>query len=520
MPARCAHTFAGAAMSLARTLSVALLGIDGRLVEVEANIGQGLPGTVIVGLPDAAVQQARDRVKAAVNNSGEQWPDRKVTIGLSPANLPKRGSGFDLAVAVGVLAAAGAIEPGLVAKCMFYGELGLDGRVRAVPGVLPAVLAASQAGISRVVVPRANAPEARLVPDAGVLGVGSLRELLCLLRGEPLPEGLPEGAEPVPVRQLDRQQLDLSDVLGQARARKAVEVAAAGGHHMYMYGPPGCGKTMLAERLPSVLPDLDRAAALEVTAVHSVAGELPGGALIERPPFQAVHHSATVAALVGGGSSVLRPGAASLAHRGVLFLDEAPEFASGVLESLRQPLESGVVSIARAVGVARYPARFTLVLAANPCPCAASGNVAGCSCPASVRRRYKAKLSGPLLDRIDMQLELGKVSRAEMVADRAHVESSAIVAERVCVARERAARRLAGTAWRTNAEVPMGVLRSRWPVDRKALSLLESKVDRGVLSLRGFDRCVRVAWTVADLNGHDGPTIDDVTEASYLRTGT
>src|SRR4051794_27243062 len=266
--ARCAHALAGTPMSLARTFAVALVGIEGRLVEVEANIGQGLPGTVIVGLPDAAVQQARDRVKAAVSNSGETWPDRKITVGLSPASLPKRGSAFDLALATAVLAAAGAVKAEQVARCMFYGELGLDGRLRDVSGVLPAVLGAAQAGVTRVVVPRANAAEAQLVPDVDVVAVGSLRELLCLLRGEPVPEGLPYGGEAILVRQVDRPHLDLADVLGQARARRAIEVAAAGGHHMYMYGPPGCGKTMLAERLPSVLPDLDRSSALEVTAVH------------------------------------------------------------------------------------------------------------------------------------------------------------------------------------------------------------------------------------------------------------
>jgi magnesium chelatase family protein len=510
-------------VSLARTYAVALVGIDGRVVEVEADIGVGLPYTAIVGLPDTAVNEARDRVKAAITNSGEQWPQHRITVGLSPANLPKKGSAFDLSLAAAILAAAKAVPAEKVAGCVFYGELGLDGRVRGVPGVLPAVLGAAREGARTVVVPRWNAAEARLVPDVDVVPVGSLRELLCLLRDEPVPEGLPGGDEPPLAEAPDqRPPGDLSDVLGQAKGRRAIEVAAAGGHHLYFYGPPGTGKTMLAERLPGLLPPLDRAAALEVTAVHSVAGVLPPGCpLISTPPFKDVHHTATVVSLVGGGSGIPRPGAASLAHRGILFLDEAPEFASGALEALRQPLESGRIVIARAGGLACYPARFTLVLAANPCPCAAAtGRGSGCTCSPAVMRRYQGKLSGPLLDRIDLQVELKALTRTEMLADRALAEKSWVVAERVVAARARTAARLAGTPWRTNAEVPIGVLRRRWPLAPGALKPLDRRLNLGLLSARGLDRIVRTAWTIADLAARDRPRAEEVAHAQYLRTGT
>ncbi|MDX6286881.1 MAG: magnesium chelatase family protein [Frankiales bacterium] len=510
-------------MSLARTYAIALVGIDGRLVEVEADIGSGLPYMAIVGLPDAAVNEARDRVKAAITNSGEPWPQHRITIGLSPASLPKKGSSFDLALAAAILAASKAVPPETVAGCVFYGELGLDGRVRGVPGVLPAVLGASREGVRRVVVPRWNAAEARLVPDVEVVPVGSLRELVCLLRDEPVPEGLSGGDEPPLVEAADQRPVgDLAEVLGQAKGRRAVEVAAAGGHHLYFYGPPGTGKTMLAERLPALLPPLDRAAALEVTAVHSVAGVLPPGCpLLTTPPFKDVHHTATVVSLVGGGSGIPRPGAASLAHRGVLFLDEAPEFASGALDALRQPLESGRIVVSRAGGIACYPARFTLVLAANPCPCAAAtGRGKGCTCSPAVMRRYQGKLSGPLLDRIDLQIQLEQLKRSEMLADRDLVEKSSIVAERVACARERTAARLVGTPWRTNAEVPIGALRRRWPLAPGALKPLDKRLNLGLLSARGLDRIVRTAWTIADLSGRDRPGAEEVAAAQYLRTGT
>ncbi|MGZ6826312.1 MAG: YifB family Mg chelatase-like AAA ATPase, partial [Mycobacteriales bacterium] len=355
-------------MPLARSHGVALLGMEGHLVEVEADLAQGIPGLSITGLPDAALNEARDRVRAAVVNSGHPWPSRRVTLGLSPASLPKRGSGFDLALAAALLAASGAVPPSRLDGLVLLGELGLDGRVRPVPGVLPALVAAAAAGFARAVVPAANLAEARLLPDVNPLGVASLGSLVRWLRGEPF-AGDPAPEQEAPA--VPAYPGDLADVAGQPTGRLACEVAAAGGHHLLMTGPPGCGKTLLAERFPGLLPPLGLQEALEVTAVHSVAGVLPAHApLVTRPPFQAPHHASTAAAVIGGGSGVARPGAASLAHRGSLFLDEAPEFRSGVLDALRQPLESGVISLRRVGGTATYPARFALLLAANPCPCA------------------------------------------------------------------------------------------------------------------------------------------------------
>lgn len=520
-------------MALARTRAVALVGVQGHVVEVEADLAaSGLPGLHLVGLPDAALNESRDRVRAAVVNSGWPWPLRRITVGLSPATLPKRGSGFDMAVAAAVLAADEAVPAGSVDKLVLIGELGLDGRVRSVPGVLPAVLAAAAAGATEVVVPRPNLAEAALVPGVSPLGVSSLSELIARLRGETVPDdhgadahpGEPPGPPatvPGSVSGGRLRQLDLCDVLGQAMARRALEVCAAGGHHMWLLGPPGAGKTMLAERLPTVLPRLDDAAALDVTAIHSVAGTLPAGRpLITEPPFCAPHHTASKASMVGGGSGMVRPGAVSLAHRGVLFLDEAPEFGGGVLDALRQPLESGEVTIARAAVTARFPARFALVLAANHCPCARfEGGGRECTCSSLVRRRYLGRLSGPLLDRVDIKVEMLPVTRSEMLSDRQFVEPSAVVARRVALARERAARRLAGTPWRTNAEVSGRELRGGFAPERGALRVVEAALERGRISARGLDRILRVAWTVADLAGKARPAADEVEYALGLWKG-
>jgi magnesium chelatase family protein len=501
-------------VALARSWSVALVGVDGHIVEVEADLAQGLPGLAVIGLPDAALAESRDRVKAAIVNSGEPWPQRKVTLALSPASLPKRGSSFDLALAAGVLAANGSVPADALVGRVLLGELGLDGRVRSVHGVLPAVLAGVRAGFERFVVPVCNLAEARLVPGISAVGVESLRSLVGVLRG------VHDGDEPAPrAPALASPQVpDLADVAGQVIGRTAIEVAAAGGHHLFLLGPPGAGKTMLAERLPGVLPPLSVDEALEVTAIHSVAGRLsPGEPLITRPPFEDPHHNASLAAIVGGGSGIARPGAACLAHRGVLFLDEAPEFAPGVLDGLRQPIEKGWASIARAGGTAVYPARFSLVMAANPCPCARSDDA--CTCPPQLRRRYLSRLSGPLLDRVDLRVTVPRVTRAEMLADDGRGEPSALVAARVAAARDTAAARYAGTPWRTNNDVPPTELRRRWPIPRAATAELEAALDTGAVTARGFGRILRVAWTLADLQGVAVPRAEQVDQALGYRTG-
>ncbi|MFI9154721.1 YifB family Mg chelatase-like AAA ATPase [Streptomyces sp. NPDC053367] len=528
-------------MGFARTCSVALVGVEGVVVEVQADLEPGVAAFTLVGLPDKSLTESRDRVRAAVVNSGTAWPQKKLTVGLSPASVPKAGSGFDLAVACAVLGAAERIDPRVLADIVMIGELGLDGRVRPVRGILPAVLAAADAGYEQVVVPECAAAEASLVPGVSVLGVRSLRQLIAVLTDEPVPDEDPDelgrpdpllaglrmpgtgaatGMHSVGAAQHDPGH-DLADVVGQLSARTAVEVAAAGGHHLFLEGPPGAGKTMLAERLPGILPRLTRQESLEVTAVHSVAGLLPAGKpLIDVAPYCAPHHSATMQSLVGGGPGIARPGAVSLSHRGVLFLDETPEFSGQVLDALRQPLEAGHVVIARSAGVVRFPARFLMVLAANPCPCGRfSRTDALCECPPSAIRRYQARLSGPLLDRVDLRVEVDRVTRAELTDRGSRGEPTEVVADRVRQARERAEARLAGTPWRTNAEVPGRELRSRWYAASGALDEAERCLERGVLTARGLDRVLRVAWTVADLLGHDRPTAADVGLALQLRTG-
>jgi magnesium chelatase family protein len=514
----------------ASTRTVSLIGAVGHLIDVQVDIGQGVVATSLIGRPDVAINEARDRCRTAVVNSGFDWPSsRRITISLSPADIPKRGSHFDLAIAAGVVAAGDAKFPKQVLSgAVLIGELSLDGRLRCVPGVLPMTVAAAARGIRRVYVPEPQVQEAALVPGMEVCGLRSLRQLMAVLKGEDVPDDPP--VEPLASQSLlswrgedALDDVDLADVAGMADARFALEVAAAGGHSLLLSGPKGSGKTTLAERIHTLLPDLAPDEALEVTAIQSLAGTLPrDGRLASRPPFRAPHHSATRTALLGGGTGRVRPGEVSKAHLGVLFLDEFPLFASDIIEGLRQPLESGQVSVARGEEEATYPARAIVVFACNPCKCGRfSANVRDnqCDCHSTELRHYQSRVSGPVADRVDITRHVDPPTRWEC-ADRIQVrEPSAAVRGRVTAARARQAARLAGTPWRLNAHVPGPVLTREWPLPRRAAERLTAAVASGQLTQRGATRVHRLAWTVADLRGLDRPGDAELTVALCLRTG-